>query len=574
MNTDGLISGRYRLGELLGTGGSASVFLALEVGAPDSVAVAVALKILHPHLSSSARSRDAFFAEARAASALRHPNVVAVLGVGVHSTGEAPLAWIALELAAGRTLAEHVEAHGPLTVGQGLTVATGVLKGLEAAHAVGLIHRDVTPANIMVAPDPRGVIGIAGVRLLDFGLADAAGRPALGTDVLRSVPLQGSDPAQHGVLGSVNYLSPEQARGDPVDRRGDIYQLGGVLHFAITGLPPFVRSSIAAVMRAHVQAPPPVPSVLNSAIPRQVDRLIVKALLKDPALRFQSATEMMTAVAEAMVSAASRPGEATVERTLVLGSVRPPAGRPAVPAVAQAFPSQAPPVSPGFRSPAGRSRGGLILLALLGGAGTVLWLLASGVPAPTSIDVTSIAPVATATGQSTPVPAETVDPAVTVRIPQLVSMTLAEARTALERAGLEVGLLTVQEDVHPGDTVLGSAPVGGSYLAVGQSVDLTVASGSNLVPSVQGVPEGDAQVMLQNAGFVVLTESTPDASTPPGAVVAIDPGAGTVLRLGSPVTITVATAPAAPATPVPSLAPTPTATPQPTESAAPPPLSP
>jgi len=169
---------------------------------------------LHPELSRTPRLHEAFFREARAAGGIRHPNIVAVLDVGVHDDAREPLAWIALELAAGETLAEHVRHSGPLSVADALTLASAVLRGLAATHDAGLIHRDVSPANIMIAPASTGALGLEGVRLLDFGLADAAGRAATGSDVLRSEPEGEGEPA--GVLGSVNYMSPEQTAEFPL----------------------------------------------------------------------------------------------------------------------------------------------------------------------------------------------------------------------------------------------------------------------------------------------------------------------------------------------------------------------
>ncbi|MCS5722509.1 serine/threonine protein kinase, partial [Herbiconiux sp. CPCC 203406] len=316
MTDTGLISQRYRLLELLGTGGSASVFSALDT----ETGGAVALKILHPHLSRSDAARTAFFREARAAEPLRHPNIVRVLGMGVHETGGDPQAWIALEHAPGTTLAEEVERDGPLTLTDALALADGVLSALDHAHAAGLVHRDVSPSNIIIARDRRGALRPSGVRLVDFGLADAAGRPAVGRDLLRTpdpapeaaaapraapAPAGSSTPdaattppsdATPGVLGNVNYLSPEQARGDPVDARGDLYQLGAVLHLAVVGTPPFVRADARSTMLAHLQAPPPVISVVRPGTPRAVDRLVVRALLKDPATRFPTAAAMQVAV--------------------------------------------------------------------------------------------------------------------------------------------------------------------------------------------------------------------------------------------------------------------------------------
>ncbi|MGA1827363.1 serine/threonine-protein kinase, partial [Microbacterium sp.] len=307
-----LISGRYRLGELLGTGGSASVFAAVD--AIDGAQVA--LKILHPHLSDRPAARDAFLAEARRAEPLRHPNIVGVLGVGVDEAGDAPLAWIALERAAGSSLSEHIATLGPLPPDEAAAVIDGILRALEAAHAIGLIHRDVSPANVMVAPDARGVLHVDGVRLLDFGLADAAGKSALGSDDLLSIEATG----RAGVLGNVNYMSPEQVRGEAVDARGDLYQAGAVLYFALTGRPPFPRETTGQTMRAHLTAPPPVPSVLDRRIPRTLDRVVVRAMLKDPGDRFASVGAMRAALAgPAPVAAAAAPQEVTrvLGRTMV-----------------------------------------------------------------------------------------------------------------------------------------------------------------------------------------------------------------------------------------------------------------
>ncbi|MDY7557275.1 protein kinase domain-containing protein [Cryobacterium sp. 10C3] len=598
----------------------------------------IALKILHPHLSRSDRAREAFFAEARAAAVLRHPNIVAVLGVGVHHTGhgpgigagteprtgtgtganaEEPQAWIALDRAPGISLAEYVEHRGALPVRQALTVASAVLRALEAAHDIGLVHRDVSPANIMVDPDPAGHVGIDGVRLLDFGLADAAGRPALGTDVLRSAPDATTQeiPVVQSVLGSVNYMSPEQARGDAVDERGDVYQLGGVLYFALTARAPFVRDSVAAVMRAHVQSPPPVPSVQHSGIPRSVDRLVVKALLKDPDARFPSAAAMGAAVDAALdrIGAGGVPGRAAAppegalpgggrvlpaddttglfrpgdlaelaERTMVLGAVPVPVPDP-VPVphpIPTAHPAPAtivhatgnaragtasaavvvPPDNPAWvRSGRSRRRGGglwaVSMILVIGGA--FAWVLAAGGAAPTSVAVTSSTP---APASATPEPMITAHATAapkTIRVPEVSVMTLDGARAALAALGLRLGALTLQDSGRPLDTVLGVSPAAGTFLDPGDPVDLTVASGSNTVPDTVGLSKAEAIAALENAGFLVLTDSRPDAAATPGTVIAVAPSGQKTLRLGTSITLTLATAPE------PSAAPTATSTPPP-----------
>ncbi|WP_164861859.1 serine/threonine-protein kinase, partial [Microbacterium sp. CPCC 204701] len=284
-----VIAGRFRLGELLGTGGSASVYAAVD----GRTGLGIALKVLHPHLSERPAAREAFLAEARRAQPLRHPHIVGVLGVGVDHDGEAPVAWIALERAAGSSLSQHVARNGPLTPAHAVAVIDGVLRALEAAHAIGLIHRDVSPSNVMVVPDASGALASDGVRLLDFGLADATGTAAIGTDDLLSVDAKG----RAGVMGNVNYMSPEQVRGMPVDARGDVYQAGALLHFALTGRPPFPCQTTGQTLRAHLEAPPPLPSASDGSIPRGLDRVVVRAMLKDPADRFPSGAAMRAAVA-------------------------------------------------------------------------------------------------------------------------------------------------------------------------------------------------------------------------------------------------------------------------------------
>lgn len=604
--TAGLISGRYRIGDLLGTGGSASVFAAVDTASLAAGGVGpnpVALKILHPHLSRSGPFREAFFVEARAAAGLRHPNIARVLGSGVHDTGEEPQAWIAFELVPGVTLAEHIERNGALEPGRALTVASAVLRALDAVHARGLIHRDVSPANIMVDADDRGEFSIGDVRLLDFGLADAAGRPVLGTDVLLSAPAAQAQqdqrapglpvvPVAPGVLGSVNYMSPEQARGDAVDERGDLYQLGGVLHFALTGRPPFPRDSPAAVMRAHVLAPPPVPSVLHSGIPRAVDRIVVKALLKDPASRFQSAAEMAGGIgfllASGVVRRTGQGRSAGEERTLVIGQTD--AGVttlfPLAGPARSGSPSPVPQVdgNAGRRAPdalvavaaepawarSGRPPGGsrLWLLALLvvGGIGAA-WAGASGGSVPASIAIASSIPSAAPT--SSPVPAAggvqpvTAPRTQTVPMPELASLTLAAARAALAAAGLEVGSVAPQDSALPADTVLASVPASGTLIEPGRRVDLVIASGSNAIPTVLGLTRDAAVAALEGAGFVALAEIRTDSTATPGTVIARLPSAQSGLPLGTVVTLIVAS----PAPPVPELPPAPaptSASPKPT----------
>ncbi|MFJ3407146.1 protein kinase [Promicromonospora sp. NPDC090134] len=348
--TDGsLVGGRYELGDLLGVGGTASVFAATDTSAGRPVA----LKILHPHLSADAASRDAFLAEARAAQELRHPNIAAVHDSGVHEDAGTVLAWIALDLVDGGSVGERVAAGGPLPPAQAAAVLDGVLAALTAAHAAGLVHRDVSPANVLLhRAVPAQALRAEHVRLVDFGLADAAGRTAVGRGVLRAgedvlrigpgadgsavtVVLDAARDRTRGgsasepngrtvvagragqagasggdlrtaaggvertVVGNPQFMSPEQAQGRPVRVAGDLYQAGALLYHLLTGRPPFPRDTDAQVLHAHVSAPPPVPSALVPAA-RALDRVVTRAMNKTPVRRFRDADEMRAALTEAM----------------------------------------------------------------------------------------------------------------------------------------------------------------------------------------------------------------------------------------------------------------------------------
>ncbi|RFA07578.1 hypothetical protein B7R21_15440 [Subtercola boreus] len=613
----GLLSERFDLGELLGSGGSASVFVAVDTTTGERIA----LKVLHPHLSNSVAAREAFFVEARAVVGLRHPNIVGVLDFGVHEGSGEPLAWIALELAPGLTLAEHVERSGPLGWREALAVGDGVLRALEAAHAAGVVHRDVSPANVMVGEAGAGGADGAGsgagtgtgagsgagvpisadaVRLVDFGLADAAGRPTLAADILRTEPEPPTD-AQLGVLGSANYMSPEQARGLPVDERGDLYQVGALLHFALTAQPPFLRPTVTGVMRAHVSAPPAVPSVLRTGTPRGVDRLVVRALLKDPAQRFVSAGVMRAEVLALLARGPGRPAAPVAPATMAARAVRAPrppdlatARQDLAPSNSGAHPDATSPPHPvALPAAAGRSSVRGIVVAAVVLTATVVavaWTLSlsaapsstSAVPQPSTPAIVDpavavgaspggVGASGAATASPAPVPSTPAASRV-VAVPALVGVDLSAARVSLQSAGLAVGAVTQRDSASPAGTVLSSSPDSTAALTPGASVDLVVASGSNAVPVVTGLGQNEAVARLQSAGFAVVVTVRAQKGVPVGQVLACDPAAASVLTLGSVVTITLADPgpPAGTPSPTPSA---PSSTAVPTSSATPAPGS-
>jgi serine/threonine-protein kinase len=543
------LGGRFALGELLGVGGSASVYAAddLQRGDADGTPVRVAVKVLHPHLGADPWSRDAFLAEARAVQALRHPNIAAVHGSGLHEAGGVTMAWIALDLVPGGSVADRVAAEGPMTPLAAGAVLDGVLAALEAAHAVGLVHRDVSPGNVLLA-EPTGPVRAADVRLVDFGLADAAGRTAVGSDVLRASARDEPGPAAH-VVGNLHYLSPEQAQALPVGPAGDVYQVGALAHLLLTGQPPFPRATAAQVLQAHVTAPPPVPSALAPDA-RPFDRVVTRALAKIPLRRYRDAAEMRAALGAVLAGLAAPDPPAWATPAADAGTSRTRA-LPAAGDLAYLAAVDAPEVPGGDRAatrvPAGGVLAcvavvlvvGLATWGVLVGGGTGSATPPSASPAPTA-SATTPAPLAT-TAPAAPPPAGVAPPAATapaappavVAVPVLVG-SLADAQTALLAAGLTLGRVQTEDSPRPADAVLGQVPAAGQSLPPGSAVDVVVASGANEVPAVAGLSPSSASAALEAAGFVARLDP---AVAPASRATGTSPGAGVVLRVGAVVTV-------------------------------------
>lgn len=571
--TSRVIAGRFRLGELLGTGGSASVFAAVD----ERTGLSVALKVLHPHLSERPAAREAFLAEARRAQPLRHSRIVGVLGVGVDHGADAPVAWIALERAAGSSLAQDVSRNGPLSPAEAVVVIDGVLQALEAAHAIGLIHRDVSPSNVMVARDASGAVAAGGVRLLDFGLADAAGSAALGTDDLLSVDARG----RAGVMGNVNYMSPEQVRGMPVDARGDVYQAGALLHFALTGRPPFPRESTGQTLRAHLETPPPLPSASDGGIPRSLDRLVVRAMLKDPADRFPSAAAMRAAVAGLGASGrGGPPATAAIVAPVGAASAGVKDGVPVLPTEPDGVtrvlgrtvvpPRREASVVSSSGKPRRVRSGAGAWFAAVGAVAVfaVVVVLAAISPPVASVAGPTVPPTPTPSSvvpDSTPEPdPDPVEPVVSLlTVPEVRGLSVDDAMRALADSGFAVGEVTHADSPHPRDVVLEASPGSGRRVAVGAAVALTVASGWNVVPDVVGQSREAAMAAVAAAGFSVSFATRPAAAgTEPASILGTAPGAGTAAAVGGTVTI-IEAAPEEPR-PTPTATPTPRPTPTPT----------
>ena len=269
MTTPQHLSDRYELGEILGFGGMSEVHLARDVRLHRDVAV----KVLRADLARDPSFYLRFRREAQNAAALNHPAIVAVYDTGEAETAAGPLPYIVMEYVNGVTLRDIVHTDGPMTPTRAIEVIADACQALNFSHQHGIIHRDVKPANIMISTTNA-------VKVMDFGIARALSDG--GNSVTQTA----------AVIGTAQYLSPEQARGDTVDARSDVYSLGCVLYEMLTGEPPFVGDSPVAVAYQHVREDPVPPSLRYEGISADLDAVVLKALAKNPENRYQTAAEM------------------------------------------------------------------------------------------------------------------------------------------------------------------------------------------------------------------------------------------------------------------------------------------
>ena len=273
--TPGTIFAGHRIEEVIGGGGMGIVYRARHLALERERA----LKVVAPKLSADERFRERFKRESRLAAQVEHPNVITVH----HAGEESGQLYLAMHLVDGVDLRSLVEASGPLDPARAVRFLAGIAAGLDAAHAKGLVHRDVKPANVLIERDGDA----ERVFLTDFGISRFAGSG-------ESLTTTGE------FFGSVDYVAPEQIEGEPLDHRTDVYALGGVLHFLLTGQPPFPRDTELAKLFAHVNAPPPRPSEAVHGLPPAIDDVVAKAMAKRPEERHGSAGELAGAAAAAL----------------------------------------------------------------------------------------------------------------------------------------------------------------------------------------------------------------------------------------------------------------------------------
>ncbi|MEY9877017.1 serine/threonine protein kinase [Streptacidiphilus sp. MAP12-33] len=270
---------RYLLCELLGSGGMAEVYRARDLRLDRAVAV----KVLRPELAADPVQRVRFGREARAAASLNHPGIVAVFDSGEGAGPQLDLPYLVMEYLPGRTLAQLVTETGPLPPRQALRVVAEILDALDHAHRHGMVHRDVKPANVMVVEDAAET-----VKLMDFGIARSLGRGAAAAEQALT--------AAGMVIGTADYLSPEQARGEAADARSDLYAVGCLLHELLTGVLPLTADTPLNTVMRRLREDPDPPSLLAPSLPASVDALVLRTLSRDPADRYPDAATMAVAV--------------------------------------------------------------------------------------------------------------------------------------------------------------------------------------------------------------------------------------------------------------------------------------
>ncbi|QGK68198.1 Stk1 family PASTA domain-containing Ser/Thr kinase [Allosaccharopolyspora coralli] len=565
MSSPRLLSNRYEIGDTLGYGGMSEVHRGRDVRLGRDVAV----KVLRADLASDPTFQLRFRREAQNAAALNHPAIVAVYDTGETDVDGATLPYIVMEYVDGRTLRDIVKSEGPLPPRRAMEVMADASAALDFSHRHGIVHRDVKPANIMITRS-------GAVKVMDFGIARALADG------------QAAVTQTAAVIGTAQYLSPEQARGESVDGRSDVYAAGCVLFELLTGEPPFTGDSPVAVAYQHVREDPRKPSDLNAQVPASLDAVVLKALSKNPANRYQSTAEMRSDLVR--VLSGQRPKAPLVmseeERTSMM-----------------AAPAAATEVVPGRHRPDAladseedyayeqerkrkRRKNGMIALVTLlcvGAFALVAWaasLMFSGadeaerLPVPNFMNMTEQAATLKVNNEGWNVPQWNQCPSTKeqsgrvvqqdpqggtlipktqpinlcvgsgprqIQVPDLSGKTVEEADSLLRDVGLELSPVTKDQETENQNEI-------GKIVA--QSAEGTAEEGTTIVvtlgipvrevsvPDVTDQPFDAAKATLEGAGFTVNREET-DSTEPANTVLEQNPTSGTTVRPGSPIKLTV-----------------------------------
>ena len=488
------LSDRYELGEILGFGGMSEVHLARDVRLHRNVAI----KLLRADLARDPDCYLRFRREAQHAAALNHPAIVAVYDTGTIESADGLLPYIVMEYVDGVTLRDIVHDDGPVAPRRTIEIIADVCQALNFSHQHGTIHRDVKPANIMISTT-------GAVKVMDFGIARAL------TDTGNRLTQTAA------ILGTAHYLSPEQARGETVDARSDVYSLGCVLYEMLTGEAPFVGDSPLAVAYQHVREDPMPPSHRHRDISPELDAVVLHALAKNPDNRYQSAAEMRT------------------DLILVHGGQAPDAPKVLTDDERTDLVSESPHLSEWQTAPHVGTVGGDA--SAVPGRGRPLrpWLAAAAMLAVLTVLLTT---AMNSFGNGTH----------SVPVPDVHGETQQDAIASLQNVGFEIrGPVAKPDPTVPAGHVIDTDPAARTALAGGDAVTINVSSGPprREVPSCSDLTVDDCLRSLADAGFG-RTRQMPVASAvvPQNVVISTVPAAGNLSVLADEVTVEVSTGPA------------------------------
>ena len=490
-----MLSDRYEVGELIGRGGMASVYRGRDL----TLGREVAIKILESDLAADATFRTRFRLEAQAASRMSHPTIVRVYDAGEDVETDADgttraVPYIVMELVSGQTLKEIIAA-GPVSIDDAIHYTDGILEALEYSHRAGVVHRDIKPGNVMVTSAGQ-------VKVMDFGIARAV------SDSSSTVA------ATTQILGTAAYFSPEQAKGEPVDSRADVYSAGVVLYELLTGRPPFRGESPVAVAYQHVSETPVAPSEIVDTVPRSLDAVVLRALAKDPYQRYQDAGSFRAALD------ATRDGR-TPSRKQV-----------------GALTSELYGANPRQAAETARSLRQL-------STDTTMRRTQAGPPAAwiwAGIAVIAVVLISVLFWVLNNRPGTTVPDNARV-VPDVVTMTWDRANELMFEQDLDTERFDESNDQIAEGNVIRTDPAAGTTVAPGQLVKVYVSTGQKMstVPTLAGLSTDAATTALTSAGLTlgaVTTRNDPDLTA--GTVISADPAEGSEIAVGSAVNLVVA----------------------------------
>src|SRR5918994_4970421 len=457
---DTMVDDRYQVIDRLGSGGMADVYCATDT----QLGRKVALKLLYRRFAEDPEFVERFRREASSAAGLQHPNIVQVFDRGEWDGTY----YIAMEYLKGHTLKQLVREHGAMPPDLAVDIAIQVLRAAKFAHKRGVVHRDIKPHNVILDEDGRA-------KVTDFGIARAGA----------------SDMTETGsIMGTAQYLSPEQAQGQPVSPRSDLYSIGVMLYELLTGQVPFDAESPVTIALKHVSEDAAPPSQLNPAVSPALDAVVLRALEKDPAARFADADEF----AAALMDARAQPTVVAAKEVRL-----------------EPYPM---PGEPFVEEERERSRWWLwlVLALLLIGLAIGAYLLLAPEKKP---------------------------------VPDVVGNRSAVASQRLQNAGFDVNIETVQSDTVPDDRVATQDPQPGEEANEGSTVTIIVSSGPGnaTVPGVVGRKQNVAESMMEEAGFKTDVRREPSDSVDEGRVISTQPGENTQLQKGETVTLVVSEGP-------------------------------